>query len=214
MDNHAIQPDGAAIKSKRAKLGWTQDKLEELSGVSKRVIQKAEASASIQSENLEFLATALQCSTLELSSKQVRNKAVIHRVYYELLNERKYEIVPEVYRHDVEAYDPFQPRPIIGIENLKNAALQFDQAFPNSKYRIESMVAENDEVFVRWSVAGFHTGAYSHYEPTDLHVDCAGVARAELKDGLVTKIWQFWSGHELIEKISFNWPPSKIDLSK
>jgi predicted ester cyclase len=53
----------------------------------------------------------------------------------------------------------------------------FRTAFPDLHFTIEDMVAEGDEVVVRWSLRGTRLGNYQGHPPTGKPVSVTGISR-------------------------------------
>lgn len=66
MAARSITPDGAKIRTLRKGKGWEQADLSEVSGVSMRVVQKAEASRPLSPKSLAYLAESLGVPVAEL----------------------------------------------------------------------------------------------------------------------------------------------------
>jgi steroid delta-isomerase-like uncharacterized protein len=64
----------------------------------------------------------------------------------------------------------------------------FHTAFPDLHFTIEDMVAEGDEVVVRWSLRGTRLGNYQGRPPTGKPVSVTGISPFRLADGKIQEI--------------------------
>lgn len=84
-----------------------------------------------------------------------------------------------------------------GFEHLRNfckargVALDLDGAFPDRRYGLDIMLAEGDEVWMRFNVCGTHRGAFCGIAPTGRAVGVHGVAIMTFRDGRWIDSWTF-----------------------
>ena len=72
-----------------------------------------------------------------------QNKAIVRRVYEELINQENKGIIDEVYASEVVIHDPFMGT-MTGIAAFKQLFGVFDAAFPGHRVKVEQVVAEGD----------------------------------------------------------------------
>lgn len=75
------------------------------------------------------------------------------------------------------------------------SARHYFEVFPDFTATIETLMAENDRVYVRWSYVGTHLGkSRSGIEPTGQRVDFGTVyAEKRFENGLVVEVWELGS---------------------
>lgn len=84
-----------------------------------------------------------------------------------------------------------------GFEHLRNfcqlrgVALDLDGAFPDRRYGMDVMLAEGDEVWMRFNVCGTHRGPFCGIAPTGRAVGVHGVAIMTFRDGRWIDSWTF-----------------------
>ena len=112
------------------------------------------------------------------------NKAVIRKLYEEILNYKKLELLPSVVS---EAYvGPSGERGAAGITATIQGLLV---AFPDIQWTIQELIAEGSKVVVRWSWKGNHTGTFRGIAPTQKLFTNEAIAIYELSDGKIVKAW-------------------------
>jgi steroid delta-isomerase-like uncharacterized protein len=86
-----------------------------------------------------------------------QNKALVRRWIEEAINKQNLALVDELFTSDyVNHY--FPPGLPQGPEGEKIFSSGFFTAFPDGSMTIENLLAEGDQVAVRWIYSGTHTG--------------------------------------------------------
>lgn len=75
------------------------------------------------------------------------NKAIIHRLFDEALNQGKLELVDELFNMDFVDHSTPEQQP--GPEGVKDFFIEVCNRFPDIKVAIEDMIAEGNRVVVR-----------------------------------------------------------------
>jgi predicted ester cyclase len=92
------------------------------------------------------------------------NKAVMRRIYEEIFNEGKLELVDELVAPDMGNHTaPGAPR---GPEPVKGLVAMLHDAFPDHHIAIEDMIAEGDKVVILNTYSGTHEGDFMGIAPT------------------------------------------------
>jgi len=81
-----------------------------------------------------------------MSDLSEQNKAVIRRLYSEAHSGGDFEVLDEIYAHDVEVHIPGLPEDPYGPEGIKQLIGTIRNAFPGVVVTIEDLIAENDKV--------------------------------------------------------------------
>lgn len=121
------------------------------------------------------------------SDTAVRNSEVVRRVYDEVLNEGRLEVLDELAAPDHVEHNPF-PQQSQGVEGLKQRASMVRAAF-NPHFTIEHLIADGDKVAVIWSNSGTHVGEWFGFAPTGKSVVTRGVDVHLLRDGRLVEHW-------------------------
>jgi steroid delta-isomerase-like uncharacterized protein len=109
-----------------------------------------------------------------------KNKTVVRTIYEQALNKRNLALLQELV---APGY--------IGIKGSKGAAA-FEEpvatvllALPDAQWNIETLLADGDQVFVRWKLTGTHSGPFQTLPATGNTVANDGMAVYELREGKV-----------------------------
>jgi predicted ester cyclase len=119
----------------------------------------------------------------ELVSK---NKALMNRIYEEMWNQGKPALAAEIFE-----------RPV-GVERFVR---QFLEAFPDLKHTVEDMLVDGDQIAVRFSARGTHSGLWLEFAPTRKPIHYTGVTWARIAGGKITEHHTWWDKAGLIEQI-------------
>lgn len=83
------------------------------------------------------------------------NKAVLQRIFDEVINAQNLELAHDLYADEHELH-PETPGIGRGPEGMKSAFAGLHEEFPDVRVAVESMVAEGDMVAVRLTFSGTH----------------------------------------------------------
>lgn len=118
------------------------------------------------------------------SQTQESNKATVRKLYEEILNSGKLEMLNEIISEEYT-----------GIRGEKGA-LGFSETvnsirigFPNIKWKIEELIADGDKVSVRWTWKGTNTGSFRGFPASNNEVIDNAIAVYEFSGGKIIKAW-------------------------
>jgi len=115
------------------------------------------------------------------------NKETVRRLYEEVGNQGRLELIDEIAWPDHIEHNPF-PQQSQGAEGLKQRISMIRAAF-NLRFTIEHLIAEGDKVAVMWSNQGTHVGEWFGFAPTGKRVETHGVDIFLLRDGRLAEHW-------------------------
>jgi steroid delta-isomerase-like uncharacterized protein len=83
-----------------------------------------------------------------------------------------------------------------GVPSTREAFIHFHaasrEAFPDGRFEIEDMIAENDKVLLRWTFLGTHTGTWSYRPAPPTGRSVAFVGMDLWRFGLDGKLAEVW----------------------
>ena len=126
-----------------------------------------------------------------------QNKATVRRVFDEVLNQGRLEVIDEIYDPNIVDHDPLPGGPV-GIEGVRYSIGGLLEAFPDLHVTIEDMSAHGDFVVVHNVWTGTQTGRLVGLPSTGKAVTFTGVVIWRLENG---KIAERWAVIDLIQKI-------------
>jgi steroid delta-isomerase-like uncharacterized protein len=113
------------------------------------------------------------------------NKAVVRRLYEEVWNKRRVELVDELMSPSHAMHNNHVPDSCIGPEAYKREVARFMTGFPDLHFSVEDMLAENDKVAVGWTISGTHKGEFRGISPTGRKVSVEGITINHIADGKI-----------------------------
>ena len=116
-----------------------------------------------------------------------RNKAVIRRFVEEVQNQKNWDAYDEL--NDPEFFNHSAPPGMTDREGSKQYLGAFLNAFPDSEYTIDDMIAEGDQVVTKKTLRGTHTAELAGIPPTGKPVTLQYVDIMRVRDGRITEHW-------------------------
>jgi predicted ester cyclase/heme-degrading monooxygenase HmoA len=110
------------------------------------------------------------------------NKEVVRTLYEQCLNKRNMKLL-----HEVVSPDYIGIRGVKGAQGFEEPVAQLIQSFPDIQWDIQELIAEDNQVVVKWKWEGTHTFQFTTFEPTNKLISNEGVAIFEIKDGKIIK---------------------------
>ena len=114
------------------------------------------------------------------------NKVLMHRIFEELWNEGKPALAVEIFA---------QPA---GVERFVN---QFLESFPDLHHAVEEIIADGDQVTVKFSAQGTHNGQWLEFAPTGKVIHYSGMTWARIVGGKIIEHYTCWDKAGVIEQI-------------
>jgi predicted ester cyclase len=122
------------------------------------------------------------------STSVEQNKATVRRVFEEVLNQGRLDVIDEIYDPHIVDHDPLPGGPT-GIEGVRYSIGGLLEAFPDLQVTIEDMSAHGDFVVVHNVWKGTQSGRLLGLPPTGREVTFTGVVIWRLANGLIAERW-------------------------
>ena len=122
-----------------------------------------------------------------MSAQTTKNRALMRRIYNEMWNQADPSLAMELFD---------QP------EGVQRFVSQFLVSFPDLRHTVEEMIAEGDQVAVRFSARGTHQGQWLGFAPTGLTVEYTGVTWARIQGDKIMAHKTWWDRAGLIDQIA------------
>jgi steroid delta-isomerase-like uncharacterized protein len=110
----------------------------------------------------------------------VENKQLVRRLFEDGFNRRNLTAIDELVA--AEYVDATGER---GPAAFKQVIERLGSAFPDIRYDIDDVLAEDDRVAIRWHWSGTHRGSFRGVAPTERSLTNAGTAIFRLRDGKI-----------------------------
>jgi len=115
---------------------------------------------------------------------EVRNAALVRRVYEDCINRDQLSRVNELI-----APDYVGPRGERGPDGFLTALSALRRGFPDIHFTLHDVISDGDKVSVRWTWRGTHQGPFAGLEPTGKRVDNTGIAVYSIRDDKIVQAW-------------------------
>jgi steroid delta-isomerase-like uncharacterized protein len=112
-------------------------------------------------------------------------KALVRRLYDEVWNKRKLEVVNEIISPSHGLNDPHLAGSAVGPDAYKRVVTQFIAAFPDLRFTIEDVIAEKDKVVVSWSITGTHKREFRGIPATNRKISIEGITVNHIAKGKI-----------------------------
>jgi steroid delta-isomerase-like uncharacterized protein len=128
------------------------------------------------------------------------NKTVVRRYYEQVFNQRRTDLIDQLAVEDYVEHDPF-PGQGNGRADLTARVQAILDAFTPLQFRLELLVAENDQVIAHWSQAGTHNGAFMGIPATGRQYTITGIDIHKLRDGRMAEHWHVVDLYGLLQQL-------------
>jgi predicted ester cyclase len=126
----------------------------------------------------------------ELSGREDRmdqNKRTARRIYDEVLNERRLDLLDELVRPDYIEHHPL-PGQREGVEGIRDRYTMLIEGL-DAHFTIEDVIAEGDRVVVRWTNHGTNIGEFLGAPATNRPFSTEGIDIYRVEDGKLAEHW-------------------------
>lgn len=120
------------------------------------------------------------------------NKAIVRRLYEEVWNKRKLEVVNELISPSHALQGPTVFGSSIGPEAYKQQVSSLLEAYPDLRWTIEDTIAEKDKVVACWAFSGTHKGDYMGVPATNKKVSVGGITIHHIAGGKIMDSHTNW----------------------
>jgi steroid delta-isomerase-like uncharacterized protein len=115
---------------------------------------------------------------------QEESKATVCRIYDEILNTGRLELLGEIISDDF-----INAQGMKGPDGFAQIITSLRHAFPDIKWEIEDLIAEGDKVVVRWTWTGTNSGSFRGFPVSNKKVTDHAIAIYQFKDNKVVQAW-------------------------
>lgn len=117
------------------------------------------------------------------------NKRNVARLYDEVINQDRGEVIDEIFAQDVIVHDPLSGVSQ-GIDAFKGLMAFFNAAFPGHRVSVDGAIADGDQVAVLHTHTATNSGSFMGMPPTGKTILVNGVEYFRLQDGKIVEFWR------------------------
>lgn len=119
------------------------------------------------------------------------NRLLAKRWFQEMWNQRNAAVIDDILHADARGHmQGFETR---GHADFRKVRADLLDAFPDFHLEVEDIVAEGDNVVVRWRARGTHRGSGLGVPPSNKPVDFGGMTWLRFADGKLVEGWDQWN---------------------
>ena len=121
----------------------------------------------------------------------VENKKVVLRYIEEVVNQRKLDLMKEVFADNFIRHDlMYSTEKVITVAEQQQGISNLFKAFPDIYYVVGDIMAEGDKVVMRASWSATHKGTFMGIEPSGKRVDyLSEIFFFRLENGKIVERW-------------------------
>ena len=127
--------------------------------------------------------------------------AIVRRLYEEVWNGRRFEVVDEIISPSHALHDNNAPDSSIGPEAYKSQVIRFLSGFPDLRFSIDDMVAADEKVVVSWNISGTHKGEFMGIPATNKKVSVDGITINHIVNGKIIDSYINWDARCFMKQL-------------
>jgi len=129
------------------------------------------------------------------------NKEICRRLLEEAWGEGILETVSETVARDCLLHDAAFPTLGRGTDSYERHIRANREAFPDLGFTCDDIIAERDEVVIRWTCRGTHRGNFLNFPATNRRVLISGTTIHRLERGKIVELWADWNLQSLLDQL-------------
>jgi predicted ester cyclase len=115
------------------------------------------------------------------------NIGIVRRYIHDVWNKGRLEVADELFHP--RSIDPALPQLPSGPEGVKQAVVMYRSAFPKLYMFVQDVIADEDLVVIRFTLAGTHQGVFMEIPATGRDIEMEGCAIFHFGDGQIIERW-------------------------
>ena len=129
------------------------------------------------------------------------NIDVVLRLWYEeLWDNWNTAVADDLLTDDYRLHAPGVPVPL-DRETTKQVVRMYGNSFPDLKHTVDEVIADGDNVAVRWTVRGTHRSEFQGIAATGNSITLSGLTLHHVTDRRLRETWLVYDNMELLQQI-------------
>jgi len=129
------------------------------------------------------------------------NKNIVRRLYDEVWNKRKLDLVDELISPSHALNDPFVSGSQVGPELYRRRILELTASFPDLRFALDDLIAEEEKVVASWVISATHKGEFMNIPATGKKVSVEGITIHFIRDGKILDSNARWDAVGLLRQL-------------
>ena len=127
-------------------------------------------------------------------------KALVRSGWEGVVNDKNLDTLEEVYAPDFVWHEPDQE--IRGYEQGKQFASTFFEAFPDLSITVDDVLAEGDQVVIRYTFRGTHQGETEDFgPPTGRQIVLEGITIHRFEGDKIVETWERYDNLSVLQQL-------------
>jgi steroid delta-isomerase-like uncharacterized protein len=129
------------------------------------------------------------------------NKNIVRRLYDEVWNKRKLDLVAEIISPSHALNDPFVSGSQVGPEMYRRRILELTASFPDLRFTLDDLIAEKEKVVAAWVISATHKGDFMNIPATGKKVSMEGITIHYMRNGKILDSNARWDTVGLLRQL-------------
>jgi steroid delta-isomerase-like uncharacterized protein len=129
------------------------------------------------------------------------NEALVRRYVEEVYDQRKLEVIDEIFASDFTLHDPDLPGGAMGPEGIRRIAQTFVDAFPDLQITLEDELSSAKKVVTRWTTRATHQGELMGIAPTGRRIEVTAVGIWRVAEGKIKEAWLVYDALGMMQQL-------------
>lgn len=129
------------------------------------------------------------------------NKAIVRRLYEEIWNKRKLELINQIISPSHALQAPNVAGSAVGPEAYKLQTTLFLAGYPDLHWTVEDLIAEEDKVVACWTISGTHKGDFMGIPATNKKVSVDGMTIHHITNGKIMDSYSNWDALGMMQQL-------------
>ena len=130
----------------------------------------------------------------------------------ELWNTGNPEIAKQLYQTGAERYDPNQPQPARGPEEIARYVAEVRAGYPDFKLQVNDTVVQENRLALYWTCTGTHQGEFQGIPPTGRRITVSGLSLERIENGKIAEDRVYFDRLTLFEQLGVS--PEALQASR
>jgi steroid delta-isomerase-like uncharacterized protein len=141
------------------------------------------------------------------------NKAIARRLYEEVWNRHRLEVVDERISPSHALNDPIASSSQIGPESYQRRVVELTQSFPDLHFAIEDVIGEKEKLVGSWMISGTHEGEFMDTSASGRKVSVEGITIHHITNGKILDSYAKWNTLSLLRQLGLASPLEKTTVT-
>ncbi len=133
-------------------------------------------------------------------------KDVIRRLYKEVWNEQKLDVIDQLVSQSHALLSPNISGRAVGPAAYKKQIASFVAGFPDLQFTVDEAICEKDKVVASWIFAGTHKGEFLGIPATNRRVTVTGITIHQIANGKILDSHAIWDALGLFQQLGVELP--------